>query len=60
MEYDTEITCWNCKKVNYIRGIPQGTSVKDHIESLNGECNRCGCLLIKPKEEKKDDKKGKN
>lgn len=55
--YQVEVKCWNCKRVNWISGIPQGVDVQSHLEKLEECCRSCGCPLIKVKEEKKNGKK---
>jgi hypothetical protein len=57
--YQVEVKCWNCKRVNWVSGIPQGMSVESHIEKLGGMCKNCGCPLIKQKEEKEEKTDGK-
>ncbi len=51
-KYNIDLKCSNCGAVNWITGIPTGTLVQDYIE--NKKCRNCNCLIIKPKEEKKE------
>lgn len=55
--YQAEIKCWNCKRTNWISGIPKGIPIEDHCQE--DECRSCGVFLIKLKKEKEDKKDGK-
>ena len=53
-KYAVEVKCKNCKRINWINGIPQGKTVEDHCLDLGGICKICGCELFKEKEEKEE------
>lgn len=55
--YSVDFKCKNCKRMNWLNKIPQGTELNDFLEEDNTRCRACGCLLFvakKPKETKKD------
>lgn len=54
--YSIDFKCKNCKRLNWVTGIPVGTELNDFLEDDNTRCRVCGCLLFiqkKTKEEKK-------
>jgi len=58
--YQTEVKCKNCKRNNWITGIPKGKTVEEHCFSLAEECRVCGCDLFTEKEEKETKEKKSN
>lgn len=56
--YGVEIKCHNCHKINWINGIPNGTTIEDFAgENL---CRHCGCEILQRKREEEKKKSAKN
>jgi len=50
--YQAEIKCKNCKRTNWITGIPTGKTIEEFCLDKGRVCRVCGCDLFKEKEEK--------